>query len=245
MRARRTTKAVLLLVASALAAGCGGTPWSIAGPVSTVGPFVIDRANPAKADTHWHAALGVYACDHWLGDDTGTGIWQWPNATVDGEPARAADPSRYAGLHSHDDGVIHMEPATPDEAGWNATLGKYFEFGGWHVSADRFDFLGAQVKNGDDCDGVPGKLSWKVARWNGTLGRQRYTIERGDPARFKLYNADVVVLAFLPAGRASAVTGDPPSLVYLARDLGVAPRPLVPLAPRVRPAAYSSGWSRR
>jgi hypothetical protein len=232
----------LLVVAAALATGCGGTPWSIAGPVSTVGPFVTDPLNPMKADTHWHAALGVYECDHWLGDDTGTGIWQWPNSTLEGRPARADDPSQYAGLHSHDDGVIHMEPETPDEAGRNATLGKYFEYGGWHVTADSFDFLDTQVKNGDDCDGVPGKLTWKVARWNGTLGPQRYTIEHGDPAAFKLYDADVVVLAFLPAGRAGSVTGDPPSLVSLARDLGVDPRTVVPRVPRVRTAAaYSSG----
>jgi hypothetical protein len=232
----------LLVVAAVLAAGCGGTPWSIAGPVSTVGPFVFDPANPAKADTHWHAALGVYDCDHWLGDDSGVGIWQWPYATVEGHPARADDPSRYAGLHSHQDGVIHMEPATLDEAGRNATLGKYFEYGGWHIAADGFDFLGTHVKNGDDCDGVPGKLSWKVARWNGTLGPQHYTIERGDPAAFKLYDADVIVVAFLPAGRASAVTGDPPSLPYLARALGIEPRPVGPQPPRARPAAaYSSG----
>ena len=243
MRVRRLTRATLLLVvAAALGAGCGGSPWSTAGPVSTIGPFVSDPSNPMKADTHWHAALGVYDCDHWLGDGTGIGIWQWPNATLAGEPARAADPSRYAGLHSHDDGVIHMEPETLDEAGRNATLGKYFEYGGWHVAAEGFDFLDAQVKNGDECDGVPGKLSWKDARWNGTLGRQRYTVERGDPADFKLYDADVIVVAFLPAGRASVVTGDPPSLVYLARDLGVIPRPVVPPVPRVRPAGvYSSG----
>jgi hypothetical protein len=243
MRVRRLTTAMLPVVVGALlAAGCGGTPWPVAGPVSTVGPFVSDPANPLKPDTHWHAALGVYECDHWLGDDTGVGIWQWPYATPEGAPARASDQTRYAGLHSHDDGVIHMEPATPDEAGKNATLGRYFEYGGWQLSAGGFDFLGTQVKDGDDCDGVPGTLTWRVARWNGTLGPQHYTQKAGDPADYKLYNGDVIVVAFLPEGRDPTSTGDPPSLLFLARALGIAPSFTAPTVPPVRTAAvYSSG----
>jgi hypothetical protein len=229
-----------------VAASCGGTPWPGAGTVSAVGPFLFDPANPTKPDTHWHAALGVYDCDNWLGDATGEGIWLWPNATLDGHPARAGDPNRYAGLHSHDDGVIHMEPLTPDEAGPNATLGRYFEFGGWLLASDGFDFLDAQVKNGDDCHGTPGTLTWKVARWDGTLGPQRYTVEHGDPARYKLYDRDVIVIAFLPEGHTAASIGDPPSLQYLARVFGFPPASNVPVVPPVHTAAaYSSGWSRR
>jgi hypothetical protein len=243
MRARRLTRATsVVFVGALLVVGCGGTPWPVGGPVSTVGPLVFDPANPSKPNTHWHAALGVYECDHWLGDDTGTGIWQWPYATLSGAPARADDPNLYAGLHSHDDGVIHMEPATPDEAGRNATLGRYFEYGGWDVSADGFDFLDTQVRNGDACGGGPGRLSWKVAVWDGTLGRQHYTIEHGDPAAYKLRNADVIVVAFLPEGRALSSTGDPPSLVHLASALGVERAPTVPPVRPARPAAvYSSG----
>jgi hypothetical protein len=243
MRARRLTRAAsALFVGALLVAGCGGTQWPVGGPLSTVGPLVFDPANPSKPDTHWHAALGVYECDHWLGDETGTGIWQWPYATPSGAAARADDPNQYAGLHSHDDGVIHMEPATPDEAGRNATLGKYFEYGGWDVSAVGFDFLDTQVRNGDACGGGPGKLSWEVAQWDGTPGRQDYTIELGDPATYKLHNADVIVVAFLPEGRAISSTGNPPSLVRLAAALGVTPPPTVaPVRPARTAAVYSSG----
>jgi hypothetical protein len=31
-------------------------------------------------------------------------------------------------VHSHDDGVIHMEPAVSSEAGRNATVGLYFAY---------------------------------------------------------------------------------------------------------------------
>src|SRR6266576_4275673 len=48
---------------------------------SLVGPFVLDQNNPQKKDTHWHAALGVYECDHWVGDGTGEGVWRWPSDT--------------------------------------------------------------------------------------------------------------------------------------------------------------------
>jgi hypothetical protein len=240
MRARRLAKAWLpVVVGAVVVAGCGGTPWPVAGPVSTVGPFMSDPTNPMKPDTHWHAALGVYECDHWVGDDTGPGIWQWPFATPEGAPARATDPTRYAGLHSHDDGVIHMEPVTPDEAGRNATLGRYFEFGGWQLSAGGFDFLDTQVKNGDDCAGAPGALTWQVARWDGTLGPQHYTVKSGNPADYKLYNGDVIVVAFLPEGRDPSAIGDPPSLVHLAAALGLVPVPTVP--PVRTAAAYSSG----
>ena len=116
---------------------------------TTVGPFVHDPnlspADPRNRNSHWHAALGVYDCDHWMGDSTGRGVWLWPSAVdvgFGGLSTGRVGTKSYAGLHSHDDGVIHMEPAEADEAGANATLGKYFEFGGWKLSSNGYDFLG-------------------------------------------------------------------------------------------------------
>ncbi len=184
-----------------------------------MGPFVPDPNDPTKKDTHWHAALGVYDCDHWMGDGSGLGIWSWPTATATGEPARAADPNVYAGLHSHDDGLIHMEPAVADEAGVNATVGRYFEFGGWKVSATGFDFLGTSVKNGDACGSTAGTLQWGVAQWDGTTRVQSYRVQTGDPASWKLHQFDVVVIAFLPAGRSIASLANPPSVAILAGEM--------------------------
>ena len=68
----------------------GKTTTSVKASTSAaVGPFLSDPTDPTKRDTHWHAALGVYACDHWMSDGTGAGIWQWPTATPQGVPARA------------------------------------------------------------------------------------------------------------------------------------------------------------
>jgi hypothetical protein len=173
---------------------------------SKVAPFV--RAS------HWHAALGVYDCDHWTGDSLGPGLWHWPVETPDHRPGRAYDHSQYAGLHSHDDGLIHVEPLPNDESGRRATIGRYFDFGGWHVSSEGFNFLGSSAKNGDDCNGQVGRLTWKVAKWKAEQPDQ-YVVMQVDPAAYRLHNDDVIVIAFLPVGESISRLGDPPSLVNL------------------------------
>jgi hypothetical protein len=186
-----------------------------------VGPFVADSNNPTKQDTHWHAALGVYDCDHWLGDSTGKGIWNWPYATPQGSPARADNTNVYAGMHSHDDGIIHMEPQVSAEAGKNATVGLYFNYGGWKLSSDSFTFLNTTRKNGDKCGSEPGTLQWATGRWDQTNNKQKLTVRSGDPAKYKLYNQDIVVIAFLPPGKSIESIGNPPSLPNLAKALNV------------------------
>ncbi len=135
---------------------------------------------PWPGRDHWHAALGVYVCDHWLtgtepdlltGEDSPSGAWAWPDLTPAGEPARVGS-DVYAGLHSHNDGIIHMEPLRRDESGNGATLGRYFEFGGWSLGTDHIDFLDEHVRTGGDCSGQPAVVRWSVN------GRER----AGDPA---------------------------------------------------------------
>ena len=216
-RARRAAVAAIATALVVALAGCGGKPWPVAGP------FLMDGNNPSRPDTHWHAARGVYDCGHWMGDATGEGVWDWPVVTPDGHPGRAANPDLYAGLHSHDDGVIHMEPLVAEEAGAHATLGRYFDYGGWRLSSTGYSFLGTTVKNGDHCGGAPGSLQWAHAKWNGKLEPQKYTLGTGDPASYKLFDADIVMVVFLPAGKSIASIGDPPSLPNLAAALGVSP----------------------
>jgi len=187
------------------------------------GPFLQDSSG-TKQNTHWHAALGVYDCDHWLGDSPNSGIWNWPYATPQGSPARADNTAVYAGMHSHNDGVIHMEPLVSSEAGKNATVGLYFDYGGLKVSATGFSFLGTTRKNGDVCGKTPGTLQWMVGKWDGdTTGKvkQKYTVQTGNPAKFKLNQSDIVVVAFLPQGKSISSIGSPPSVPNLAKALDV------------------------
>jgi hypothetical protein len=193
------TAVTLAVVAGVLALGAVVAAFGVAfRSGSEVGPYVMDAAG-TRTDTHWHAALGVYRCDRWIDDGSGPGAWAWPAATPQGSPALADAPRRYAGLHSHGDGVIHMEPASEIDAGENATLGRYFASGGWSVTTDAFSFLGVTARADDRCGDRPAALRWWV---NGD--------ERdGDPARYKLFDGDTIVVALVP--RDATYPGDPPS----------------------------------
>jgi hypothetical protein len=175
-----------------------------------VGPRLASSSGPAD---HWHAALGVYDCGTWLSDGSGDGVWKWPYATSQGSPARA-NTDAYAGLHSHGDGIIHMEPAVSEEAGQNATVGKYFDFGGWDISASSFDFLGTARQEGDDCNGEPGVLKWAVGTYTGE-GNVEFEAQTGDPGDFKLNDNDVVLVAFVAEDVDVTKLGDPPAVVHL------------------------------
>jgi hypothetical protein len=219
----RTNQWWYWLTAIILIAGVGLIVYVRATEAEPEGPYVLDQVNqtnPHNKDSHWHAALGVYDCDHWLGDGTGDGVWAWPAATPSGSPARFNNTNIYAGLHSHADGIIHMEPQVNEEAGKNATIGKYFEFGGWDVSSSGYDFLGTKRQNGDKCGDKPGKLSWGVAQMDPTASdattkKYKFDVRDGDPGSFKLTNDNIVVIAFLPEGKTIADIGNPPSVAKL------------------------------
>jgi hypothetical protein len=240
------------LTALVLIAGVAVVVYARANTPSPVGPFVVNQNYPANdphnKDTHWHAALGIYDCDHWLGDGTttpgssppiNTGVWLWPGTTtgangqgsINRVDANGNITATYAGLHSHDDGIIHMEPAQANEAGNNATVGNYFNFAGWHLSSSGFSIRWAasgapqsgqtvSVEKGSTCNGAPGGLQWAHAKWDGTNKPQKFTLGTGNPADFKLHDGDVVIIAFLPEGKSVLGLGNPPSLPNLVNATG-------------------------
>jgi hypothetical protein len=166
----------------------------------------------ALAD-HWHVALGVDDCGTWVPN------WAWPPGNVSdasavgaGAPARAGSHGRaYAGLHSHGDGLIHLEPLTTDETGAHATLGLYFRYGGWKLSADAITFAGVHERNGSRCDGKPGVLRWAV---NGTE-------MHGNPADYRLRDRDTVELVFTTVGAPMPPKSAVPSYATLRQILGL------------------------
>jgi hypothetical protein len=199
---RGVTKALAVFLVAAMFAACSGDD----------GSNDVD-AGPQPGRDHWHAALGVYNCDDWMSDRSGDGVWKWPYVTSQGAPGRAGTDT-YAGLHSHGDGIIHMEPAAADESGSNATLGNYFKFGGWKVSNSGFDFLGTERNDGDDCNGKPGVLKWATGTYTGSTS-VTFKEQTGDPADFKLNDEDVIIVTFLPEDVDVAKLGDPPSVAHL------------------------------
>ena len=155
------------------------------GIVQFAGSFFSDK-EPAIGD-HIHAALAVQICD--------------PNRTTEGTAPtflKRAGTEESAGIHSHDDGLMHIHPEADDEVGSDATVGKFFEEGGWELSEDRINLTAgpnpwsdANVTNGDLClDGRPATVRWMV---NGTE-------QDGNPADFAPDNGDRITIAFLPDG---------------------------------------------
>ncbi len=169
-----------------------------------VGAIVVSRSQTAfpagrGPNDHWHAAIGVSVCG------------QWAPAPAEFTTQRA-NTSAYAPVHTHGDGVIHFEPnGDVHAAGNDATVGKYFKYGGWQLGETSFTYGTASKKNGATCPGTggkkaqPGVVSWAVN------GKQ----QSGNLASFAPKNDDVVVLAFLPKGQSVTKLGDPPSKAKL------------------------------
>jgi hypothetical protein len=166
---------------------------------------------PTAAD-HWHVALGVDDCGTWVPN------WLWPPGNVTGsQSAGVGAPSRagsggliYAPLHSHGDGLIHIEPLVDSDGGNNANLGAYFKYGGWKLSQTSINFVNVDEKNGNKCGGKPGVLRWAVN------GKER----QGNPAKYKLADGDVVELLFTTADAKIPPVTDVPSYTDLQQILG-------------------------
>ena len=98
---------------------------------------------------HWHAALGIYNCDHFETDAIVRGA-EWPDPT---------------GIHSHDDGVIHIHPFVSAASGTRARLKVFFETMGLKFNDDELELTnGKTLKSDTDCNGKNATL--RVARFN-------------------------------------------------------------------------------
>jgi hypothetical protein len=96
---------------------------------------------------HWHAAIGFYNCDHF--EDNITRGADWPDST---------------GIHSHDDGVIHIHPFTSAASGTRARLKVFFQTMDVKFTDKEVDLTnGVVMKDGADCNGKTAHL--KVARF--------------------------------------------------------------------------------
>jgi hypothetical protein len=174
--------------------------------VLIVGITLVFVLRPTKSSAglqlgdHWHTALGVYACDHWDGGAN----WSTPVSATTGAPVEAGT-NTYSALHSHQDGLIHMEPAVTADTGSNANLGNYFKHNGFELSATHVKFVTANYKNGDLCGTAKGTLHWSV---DGVE-------QKGDPTKYLLKDNQWIVIAFLPDSKKITSLGKPPSYANL------------------------------
>ncbi len=93
-------------------------------------------AAPRVGNDHWHSAYAIYDCDRFL-----------PAFTS------AADPD---GIHSHQDGVVHIHPWNSSAAGDQADLDVFLEAMGARITDDEISGPGIGVlEAGSDCNGEP------------------------------------------------------------------------------------------
>ena len=191
--AKRLRVAMFVLVAL-LAAACGnggdGEGSDRAG-VEASDTDEVASGHPTL-DDHWHAAYGVYVCDQFL-----------PPFASTNDPL---------GIHSHQDGLIHIHPFSQAVTGENATLGVFFDSMGASLSDDELDLDGTVLTSGDECDGEPAVL--RVARWSdvGVTDVAPEVFTEGFADINYLNDREAYTIALVPAG---AEVPPPPTIPNL------------------------------
>jgi hypothetical protein len=141
---------------------------------------------------HWHAAYGVYACDDFVA----------PLADQNGDAN---------GIHTHEDGLIHIHPTSAQATGDKATLSVFDEETGLVLEDDRLEIPGGDtfVEGEDECDGKPGIV--QVAVWDDPSDETPRIVTE-DMGGIKLGENQVLTIAFAPQG---ADLPKPPTAVRL------------------------------
>lgn len=117
------------------------------------------RSQANEEFDHWHASLGINQCGEWLFDDS-----------ADGGPFLTDTRGDALGIHTHQDGVIHIHPFTDAAGGRNARMRLFFDEVGITATDSRVTFPDgrewdeSQTTCTVDGEEVPGQIV--LARWN-------------------------------------------------------------------------------
>jgi len=115
---------------------------------------------------------------------------------------RLGIPEWQSGVHTHDDGIIHLHPFDPSEEGVGAALGKFFEYGGGgFLTKNELRMPGSDTTytNGDACpDGTTGVVQAFV---------QRALLD--DHAQYIPQDGDSIQIIFGPEGSVAIETPSP------------------------------------
>ncbi len=155
---------------------------------AALNPLKSEKPRPPEASRkfpgdHWHAAYGIYVCNKWL-----------PSIQSDRDPL---------GIHTHNDGVIHIHPFTRAASGRRATLGVFADAVGMSLNEDRFKVPGAGTFiEGEKCGDKRATVQIFLN------GDERF----GDPKDIRLRDRDAIIIAFAPEG---TEIPPPPSLRQL------------------------------
>lgn len=139
------------------------------------------HGTPPTLGDHWHEAFAVDLC-----------------GTI--EPDLPENPNvASAGLHTHGDGNIHIEPISSADTGHNATLGRFVSlYPGMALSATSVQYPGKPAyHDGQKCGSKPGYVQVKV--WDTPTAKTGHIV-KGNPGSLLLKNGQLITIAFLPKG---------------------------------------------
>jgi hypothetical protein len=121
-------------------------------PPATVAPGALPVMPGPTVNDHWHQAYAFWLCGEWM--------------TLRGALEQPPLNERYitTGIHSHDDGVIHIHPFGSLGSGPNATLGAFLGGYGVVLTDDSLQFPRDQRREalGSTCNGEPAELTVTV-----------------------------------------------------------------------------------
>ena len=202
LRGKRRPYGFYALIGVLVVAGGAGVALSRSGGASASGE------RPGLQD-HWHTAYAVDIC----------GTMQ-PNMP---------QPGNLIGVHTHSDGLIHVEPFVTGSSldrGANANLSRFAEGEpGFKISSTEVQVPGGKLmKNGDQCDGKPAKLV--IRQWPDATADAHtdYT----DPHKVKITDGGAVTIAFVAPGADIPKPSSIPNLANPNAGEGAANMPTTP-----------------
>ncbi|MGH9062847.1 MAG: hypothetical protein ACRD0L_02525 [Acidimicrobiales bacterium] len=138
-------------------------------------------AVPPTLQDHWHSAFAFDICGKLL-----------PNPPQNPNVAKA-------GIHTHGDGLIHVEPLSSADTGHNATLGRFVHlYPGMELTATSVRYPGKKTwRNGERCGTKAAKVQVEV--WS-SLAATHGHIVTGNPDDVLLENGQLITIAFVPPG---------------------------------------------
>jgi hypothetical protein len=126
---------------------------------------------------HWHEAYGIYKCDAYL-----------PNLPEEVN----------SGIHTHGDGLIHVEPSSSAETGKNANIATFVKgYNKLAISQTEIKLPDGQVfKDGGTCGGKTANV--KIFHWS--PGSSKPVLVTSATKDMLIENGSAIAFAFVPDG---------------------------------------------
>ena len=166
---------------------------------------------PRAGLDHWHAAYGIAECGEF-------------------RPALTSAGQDQLGIHTHEDGLVHIEPLVDGAAGSNAQLGLFLDHVGVVAENDSVSFPDGTSweASAAECNGEPAQIV--LARWidgqDAADGERPNEVLTSDfrSARFR-DDREAYMLALIPAGDLTDIPVRPDIVEALNEASEVPPEP--------------------